>query len=124
MVTVDPILSLLSILMVMVSAKPLDDVDNWVSFVAKFGRQYGSQAESTKRLDFWLIWSKNNLMHVQCLYTLFIRQAIFQANLALITKHNQEAKQGLHNYMLAVNKFADLVSLKIRPQALISFLWG
>ena len=31
--------------------------------------------------------------------------------MALINKHNQEASQGLHQYTLSLNEFADLVSL-------------
>lgn len=36
-----------------------------------------------------------------------IRKEIFQANFNIITQHNHKADNGIHNYWLKVNKFAD-----------------
>ncbi len=42
-----------------------------------------------------------------CVYS----RAIWEANLAMIRKHNLEADVGVHTYTLRMNKFGDLVCL-------------
>ena len=75
-----------------VAAKALasTEIDElWTKFTKKYKTSYSNSVEAEQR------------------------KAIFAANLKLINKHNDEADQGLHSYRLAMNKFADLVSLYI-----------
>lgn len=57
--------------------------------------------------DFKVQHGKSYVDHVEEL----LRKEIFRDNLDKITLHNLEADLGKHSFRLAVNKFADMVSL-------------
>lgn len=42
------------------------------------------------------------------------RRLVFEDNVAIIEKHNQEAKLGIHSFTLGVNQFADLTNDEFR----------
>jgi len=46
------------------------------------------------------------------------RFAVFQSNLQLVLKHNQEYEQGLHTYYLGMNALADLTNAEYRAMYL------
>merc|ERR1712242_202443 len=63
---------------------------DWQSFKAKFGKNYATAAEESRRF------------------------AIFKENAAFIARHNADHKIGKESYTVGVNQFADLTNAEFR----------
>jgi len=66
-----------------------DYSDSWEEFKEKFGKSYENQEEEAYRTGIW------------------------QDNVALISGHNLEAQNGLHQFSLGENEFADMTTDEI-----------
>merc|ERR1712046_333689 len=63
---------------------------DWISFKAKFGKNYANAAEESRRF------------------------AIFKENAAFIGPHNQDHAAGKESYTVGINQFADLTNAQFR----------
>ena len=60
--------------------------------------------------DFALICVHVFLNNLKGKCFVFNRRFIWEDNLAIINKHNEEAAKGHHSYWMGINQFADMVS--------------
>merc|ERR1711881_426075 len=67
---------------------------DWISFKARFGKNYANAAEESRRF------------------------AIFKENLAFIARHNADHAAGKESYTVGVNQFADLTNAEFRSSHL------
>merc|ERR1711978_544617 len=67
---------------------------DWISFKAKFGKNYANAAEESRRF------------------------AIFKENAAFIARHNQDHAAGKESYTVGINQFADLTNAEFRSSHL------
>jgi len=67
---------------------------DWISFKARFGKNYANAAEESRRF------------------------AIFKENAAFIARHNQDHVAGKESYTVGVNQFADLTNAEFRSSHL------
>jgi len=59
-------------------------------------------------------WTKTHKKHYQSVAETVQRYEAFKANAEFVAKHNAEAKQGLHSFVVGLNKFADMTNVEYR----------